>query len=187
MIPAFGSLLLLLQVAASTELGYRFTLPDGFVPLPAARAQADVVDCWTEGSGGLLLCVQRLHGTLGREGMRQADLPGPAQLVHFKWRGFDLDGVRTDTAESGNPIVIFAAQVPLRREAIQLIVSGPRDQAARVEAVLTATLTSLEGETNWLTPEQRSGRMGNIVGVAIGLGLVLIVARMLRARRAAAT
>lgn len=187
MMPLLAGVALLAQIASSTQYGYRFPLPAGFAEFPeAAAANADIVQCWSEStpapSGALIMCVQRLHGTIGRERVRQQDLPPGAQLVHYKWRGFDIDGMRTDTAESGNRVVILAAQVPLRAEAVNLIVTGPQDQASRVEAILTATLAAFDGETNWLTSDERSGRLGNIAGVAIGFAVLLIAIRIWRRR-----
>jgi hypothetical protein len=182
-----GPLMLLLQVAANAQLGYRLTLPEGFTDFPAGT-QKDVVACWTEvtpasPSGALILCIQRMRGTLGREHIRPEDIPAPSQLVSFKWKGFDIDGLRTDTAQGGIQFVVFAAQVPLRREAVQLIVAGPRDQAARAQAIMTSSLAGLEGETNWLTEAERAGRLGNVVGLVIAVGVALIALRIWRARR----
>jgi hypothetical protein len=186
--PVLASVVLLLQVAANADLGYRFTLPDGFVGFPAGRTQRDVVDCWTEimpysPNGALVLCVQRMRGTLARGRMRQEDVPASAQLRAFKWKGFDIDGFRSDTAQGGTPVVILAVQVPLRREAVQLIVAGPLDQAPRAEAIMTSTIASLEGETNWLTSTERAGRLGNIVGWALGIAVGVILIRIWLARQ----
>ncbi len=192
MMPILAGVTLLAQVAASTQYGYRFPLPAGFADFPeAAAANADIVQCWSESapaapSGALIMCVQRLHGTIGREAVRQQDLPPGAKLVHYKWKGFDIDGMRTDTAESGNPVVILAAQVPLRGEAVNLIVTGPQDQASRVEALITATLAGFEGETNWLTTEERSGRLGTIAGVGFALALLVFAGRIWRKRQQSA-
>lgn len=188
MTPIVASLLLLVQAVANAELGYRLTVPEGFVAFPEGRSQRDVVDCWTEDvpaspGGALVLCVQRMHGTLGRERMTSEGIPPGTQLRTFQWHGFEIEGVRTDTAQEGNPVVVLAAQVPLRGEAVQLILGGPADQAERAEALMTATLASLEGETNWLTSEQRAERLGNIVGLAIGVGVVLLGIRIWRTRR----
>lgn len=192
MMPLLAGVALLAQLATNTQYGYRFPLPAGFTDFPeATAANPDIVQCWREStpaasSGALIMCVQRLHGTIGRDGLRPQDVPPGSQLVHYKWKSFDIDGIRTDTAESGNPVVILAAQMPLRGEAVNLIVTGPKDQDARVAAIMTATVAAFEGETNWLSAEQRAGRLGKIVGVAIGLALVLMVARRLRARQQAA-
>jgi hypothetical protein len=187
MMPIVAGVALLAQLATNTELGYKFPIPEGFVAFPAGAAQPDVVDCWTESvpaapSGALIMCVQRMHGTIGREPLRPQDLPPGSTLVHYKWKEFDIDGVRTDTAESGNPVVILAAQMPLKPEAISLIVTGPQDQAARVEAIMTATLAAFEGESNWLSAAERSGRLGNIAGVGIALAILVFAVRMWRRR-----
>ena len=188
MMPVVASLTLLVQVVANTDLGYRFALPDGFGPFPAGRAQRDVVDCWTEvtaasPSGALILCVQRMRGILTRDRLKPEDAPALVQLRSFNWKGFELDGIRSDTAQGGMPVVILATQVPLRREAIQLIIAGPRDQAQRVEAIMASTLGSLEGETNWLTATERAGRLGNIVGWGVGIAIGVILIRMWRSRQ----
>jgi hypothetical protein len=175
--------------ATNTSLGYKFALPDGFAPFPeATRGQKDLVGCWTEPvpasySGAFVLCVQRLHGRLGRERLKPEDVPSYSQLMTFKWKGFDIDGLKTDTTDSGQPVVVLVAQVPLRREGIQLILGGPRDQASRAEALMTSMLSSLEGETNWLTDEERSSRLGTGVGAMAALLLLALLARMWRNRR----
>jgi len=188
MTPVLASLTLLLQVTTNAELGYRFTLPDGFGPFPEGRSQQDVVDCWTEvaaasPSGALVLCIQRMHATLGRNRLKPEDAPASVRLTTFKWQGFELDGIRSDTAQGGMPVVILATQVPLRHEAIQLIVAGPRDQAQRAEAIMTSILGTLEGETNWLSSEERAGRLGNIVGWVVGIAVAVVLIRIWRARR----
>jgi hypothetical protein len=178
----------LLQFATSDELGYRFSLPKGFVALPEARGQQNIVDCWTEFAvaSPLVLCVQRMRGVLGRERMRPEDLPPVTHLVRFQWKGFDIDGLQTDTAHAGSPVVVLVAPVPLRREAVQLLVTGPRDQAARAQAILTSTLATLEGETNWLSDTERAERLGTAAGWWIGIGVAVLVVVLWRRRRARA-
>lgn len=184
--------LLFLQFATNSSLGYRFRLPDGFIAFPAGKSQPDVVDCWTElmppsSGGALILCVQRMRGTLGRERLARKDLPAQIQLTTFTWKGLEIDGLRTDTVQAGMPVVIYAAQVPLKPEAIQLIVAGPSSQQPRAEAILTSILASLEGETNWLTSAERAGRFGTIVGWALGIAIAFVIIRLVLTRRRAQT
>src|SRR5216117_2944344 len=166
-------LMLLLLASASAvqpqvrnaELGYSLILPEGFTDFPAARSQKDIVESWSEATavsagGPLVLLVARMHGTLSREAMRQEDVPANTQVVSFKWKRFDVSGLKTLTTQAGQPVFVLVAQVPLRKEAVQLSVAGPADQAARGHAIMEATLASLEGETNWLTSAERSGRLG---------------------------
>src|SRR3989440_11547806 len=131
-------LMLLLLASASAvqsqvrnaELGYSLALPEGFTEFPEARGQKDVVYAWSEtapasANGALVLLVARMHGVLPREAMRQEDVPANTQLVSFKWKGFDVGGLKTLTTQAGQPVFVLVAQVPLRKEAVQLSVAGP--------------------------------------------------------------
>jgi len=173
----------------NAELGYALALPDGFTDFPAARSQKDVVDAWTEtapvsANGALVLLVARMHGVLPREALRQEDVPANTQVVSFKWKGFDLSGLKTLTTQAGQPVFVLVAQVPLRKEAVQLSVAGPADQAGRGQEIMEATLASLEGETNWLTSTERAGRLGTIAGWWIGIAVAVIAVLAWRKRRA---
>ena len=82
----FGSVAAAASQVQNAELGYTLTLPAGFQEYPEGRSQKDVVDCWTETApasehGGVILFVQRMHGVLPHERMRQEDLHATTQLV----------------------------------------------------------------------------------------------------------
>ncbi len=177
--------------ATNAELGYRFAVPSGFTDFPEGRAQKDMVDCWSEATpvsahGAMILCVQRMHGVLPREAMRQEDLPAGTQLVSFKWKAFDLQGLRSlASQQGGEQAFVLVTQVPLRREAVQLFLSGPADQEARGQALLSEALASLEGESNWLTSTERAGRLGTAAGWWIGIAVALIAVLVWKRRRAA--
>jgi hypothetical protein len=179
----------MLQVASNADLGYVMGLPNGFVSIPADFAGGrDVVACWAgEGSrstqGALVLCVQRMHATLGREHLKASDLPARSQLMTVRWNGLDIDAIRTDTAQAGSPITVYTAQVPLRKEAIQVVVAGPSARATETLATLNAVLGSLRGETNWLSSTERAGRLGTIVGWVVGIAIGLLIVRMVVTRR----
>ena len=192
-----AAVMFVLLVAASAaqspvrnaELGYSLTLPQGFTDFPEARAQKDVVDAWTEATpvsanGAMVLLVARMHGALPHEAMRQEDAPANTQVVSFKWKGFDVGGLKTQASQEGKPVFVLLAQVPLRREAVQLSVAGPVDQAARGQAIMEATLASLEGETNWLSSTERAGRLGRAAGVWISIAVALVAVLAWRKRRA---
>jgi len=188
--PLAAALLALQFFATNRDLGYRFQLPDGFIGVPGDQSlHRDIVDCWSEPmpaspSGALMLCVHRMHGVLPHEAMRPEELPPGAGLVSFFWKGFDVQGIRTDTVRSGMRITALVAQVPLRKEAIQLSLAGPTGQVSRMQAIMTSTLASLEGETNWLTSVERSSRLGKGVGAMLALVILVIAARIWRNRRA---
>jgi len=64
--------------------------------------------------------------------------------------------------------LVLVTQVPLRREAVQLFLSGPADQETRGQALLSETLASLEGESNWLSTSER-GASARLRGGGSGL------------------
>src|SRR2546422_2571744 len=155
-------LMLLLLASASAvqsqvrnaELGYSLALPEGFTEFPEARAQKDVVDAWSEtapasANGALVLLVARMHGVLPREAMRQEDVPANTQVVSFKWKGFDVGGLKTLTTQAGQPGFVLVAQGPLRKEAVRPSVAGPADQAGRGQSGVAATPRPLLCATNW--------------------------------------
>lgn len=182
----------MLQAASNAELGYVMSLPNGFVAIPAELARGhDVVGCWAgEGSqaspqGVFVLCVQRMHATLGREHLKSSDLPATSQVLTVRWNGLDIDAVRTDTSQTGTPITVYTAQVPLRKEAIQVVVAGPRARATETLATLNSVLGSLKGETNWLSSSERAGRLGTIAGWVVGIAVGVFIVRMVVSRRRA--
>ena len=173
----------------NAELGYTLTLPQGFTEFPEARSQKEVVDAWTEATptspnGALVILVARMRGVLPREAMRQEDVPANTQVVSFKWKSFDVSGVKTQTSQAGKPVFVLVAQVPLRPEAVQLSVAGPADQQTRGQSIMEATLASLEGETNWLTSSERAGRLGTAAGWWIGIAVAAVLVLAWRKRRA---
>jgi hypothetical protein len=179
------AVMLALQAASNADLGYVMSLPEGFVAIPAEFAggrAGDVVGCWA-GEGSFVLCVQRMHATLGREHLKSSDLPAKSQLMTVRWNGLDIDAIRTDTSQGGTAITIYTAQVPLRKEAIQLVAAGPSGRATESLAILNSVLRSLKGETNWLSSTQRAGRLGTIVGWVLGLAIGFIIVRMIVTRR----
>jgi len=173
----------------NAELGYTLTPPQGFTAFPEARSQKDVVDAWTEATppspdGALVILIARMHGILPREAMRQEDVPANTRVVSFKWKSFDVSGFKTQTSQAGKPVFVLVAQVPLRPEAVQLSVAGPADQQTRGQAIMEATLASLEGETNWLTSSERAGRLGTAAAWWIGIAVAAVLVLAWRKRRA---
>ena len=186
-------LAMLLQAQGSNaELGYHLTVPEGFVEFPEGKASnPDLVDCWSEdepvsSGGALVLCVQRLHGVLGRDPMRADELPAGAHFTNLRWQEFELQGVKAAVERDEGPAFTLVAQVPLKPEAVQLLLAGPADQAERGDTLLQATLASLHGQSNWLTRAERSERIGKSIGIWISIAFAVGVVWYMRKRRAAA-
>ena len=82
-------------------------------------------------------------------------------------------------------VVIYAARVPLRREAIRVLVTTRQDRADEARAILTQVLGSLEGESNWPKPAGHSGPFGKTVQWIIAIAIVVMLLRILTTRRKA--
>jgi hypothetical protein len=180
--------------ASNAQYGYRFNVPAGFVAYPEGRTSGpDFVDCWREepadSTGGLALCVQHLGGTIGRDTLLASDVPAKTTLHHFRWREFDLQGFIAHATQDSVEISSVVTQVPLRKEAIQLVLAGPVSGEARAIALMDGVLASLDGESNWLTSEQRAERFGQTIGywlvAFIGIGVLVWMYRR-RKRRGSA-
>jgi hypothetical protein len=125
-----------------------------------------------------------MHGVFARERMRPEDLPATARLVTFNWKGFDIDGLSVMTSKDGVRVFVLASQVPLRREAVQVVVSGPEDQETRGPAIMTATRATLEGKSNWLSSTERASRLGMTAGWILLAGVLFTVLVWRKRRRA---
>ena len=182
------TVLLLLQAAANAQLGYRLTLPDDFIritdliPFPGR----DIVDCWggeASGGGNLILCVERMHTELSPQHLQQADRPRSQQLTTVKWKDYDVDATRTDTMLGPVAAVIYTARVPLRREAVQVLITARKDRADQAHQILTQVVGSLEGESNWPKPAGHSGPLGKSVQWIIAIAVVVVLLRVITTRR----
>src|SRR5438552_12468994 len=99
--------------------------------------------------------------------------------------GACMEAFRTGPAQGGGAATVYTAQVPLRREAIQIVAAGPGVRAAAVLATLNQVLGSLKGETNWLSPTERAARLGTIAGWIIGIAIGVLIVRFVVTRRRA--
>src|SRR6267154_2058825 len=171
------AVLLALQAAGNADLGYVMSLPDGFGAIPAEFAggrAGDAVGCWAgEGSqsnqGAIVLCVQRMHATLGREHLKPSDLPARSQLVTVRWNGLDIDAIRTDTAQTGAAITVYTAQVPLRKEAIQVVAAGQaREPRRRWQSSTRCSVRSRVKPTGF-RPRSGPAVWGRLSGGSLGL------------------
>jgi hypothetical protein len=194
-------------VAAATTVsdphrGFSFVLPDGFAENPGSTRTPKLNLVFGRGElgtpGGNVLQVASMGGTIGHGKLDPALVEKAARdsvrgtgvaLTKFEyrkttWKGFALDLLVTHAQREGQAILTLSTQVPIAKEAIQITLAGPAGEAARLLADFQAVLGSLEGKSNWLTDDERSERLGRIVGVVVGLGLgVALVVYLLRRRQ----
>ena len=162
------------------NFGFTLTLPDGFGDYPPGRAQPKTIYSYVNGLPGsdnfAIVSIQPLGGTIGREPLDPLGLPH-VDGVQFsvrpeKWKSFDIDVMVGVARQQDASILVQIAQVPLKREAIQLAVSGPEAHQAELTALLRTLLGSLDGESNWLSNSERAYRGGKAAVGVVALALV---------------
>ncbi len=102
-----------------------------------------------------------------------------------RWRGFELDVGMTRVRQGDVEILGMVAQVPLATHAVNLLVTGFAGDEAQLRTIFDGVLASLQGESNWLSDDERSERLGRVVGFALGMTIVIaaLVWRVRRRRR----
>ena len=203
---AVCTFLLLLPSLASAarvedaNLGFTIEIPEGFEPDPAMlAANRYFVHAFArdDAGGGLstIIVIERMRGTIGRERLDPAKLPQgfKGKLFTAKWNEFDVEALELPEELNGVPTVNYNAQVPLKREAIQLRVVGPRSKDKELRALLEQLLGGLKGETNWTIPATPSaaargaehGRLiaGLLVCAAACVAILWLLMRRRRSNR----
>lgn len=197
-----GLLLALASVASAArvedpDLGFTLDIPEGFEPDPAILgADRDFVHAFAKddpaGGFSTIIVIERMRGTIGRERLDPAKLPPgfKGKLFTAKWNGFDVEATEVPEELNGVPTINYNAQVPLKREAIQLRVVGPQSKVKELRALLDQLLDGLKGETNWTTPpappaaSRATGRGRFIVGLlACAAACAVILWLLMRRRR----
>jgi hypothetical protein len=206
------ALLLLAAPAMSAEtvshpqLGFSMSAPEGFVPTPE-RVQGKVIYAFDrppvdQQKASVAILVSRLGGTIPHKRLDPKAVAAKNPLVTVtteQWKGFDIDVFRVPEEVEGIRLVTFNAQVPLKREAIQVAVVGEADREEEVRSNLRSVLASLEGESNWVQDErnqpntpaerdtsaERSRRLADritagILGVGTLVGVAVVIWQVLR-------
>ncbi len=162
-------------------LDFKLDVPE---KLKSIAPPADVVAALVtanpdEGSPYFVVTTTRLHGMIGREHLdpSKVHLPGgkAVRVRQQKWKSFDIDVLEGEVEQEGVQMSVLGARIPLRNEAIQLNVTGPRGKEAEAQSLLTELLAGLDGPSNWLTDNERWGRLGQALGQATIYGLVLLI------------
>lgn len=148
-----------------------------------------------------VILIDRMMGLIGPEPL-STEIPSRflesdpslsvVGITRTNWKGFELEGLSLRRLLEGRWMVSHAAQVPLRREAIQITVMGPEDSTAATEDLLRRIVGGLEGESNWengpgepLTMRRRissliSGTVVLLLTVAAVFGLVRWIGSSIR-------
>jgi hypothetical protein len=138
--------------------GFTLALPDGFVANPdIVGARPDIVHGFVLGDPtdedlDIILFIQKMRGTIGRERLRAEDLPSGFQgrLFTTQWQGFEVDAFEVPEQIGEIQTITYNVQIPLKRAAIQVKLFGPAEREAEMKSLLIEILTGLKGESNWI-------------------------------------
>jgi hypothetical protein len=187
------------ETVSNQPLGFRLSVPDGFVQDPT-KARGDILFAFMrpaapgdKANSGIM--VSRMRGVMGREKIDPKLIATKAPkitVVTEKWKDFEIEVTRVPEEFGPVKVVTFNAQVPLKPEAIQISVVGETARENELRSALRTVLATLDGQTNWLTTDERINR-GTIgiakmaITIAVLLFLGGLVWRALRGRKSTGT
>jgi len=172
------------ELLQDARLGFKVTVPDGFADYPAGKQQPGTLYSYVRGTPGTsdfaIVSIKPMGGTIGRDPLLPSELPH-VDGVEFtvrpeKWKSFHIEVLVGVARQTDLALLVQVAQVPLKHEAIQLLVVGPEAHRAELNALLQTLLASLDGQSSWLTDAERSYRLGKAVGLVVGFVLALSIA-----------
>lgn len=147
--------------AAANEIvddrfGFRFTIPTGFSLRDPPRRQPNALYSFATGPASktnppLVIGIQRLRGTIDpHQRLSPSDVPQTEYLrvslaEPVPWEGHTLDVLKTRVLPPNVEMVAYTIQFPLPDEAVQLVIGGPTQRNAEIQALVA---TSVDGFKN---------------------------------------
>ena len=169
------------ELLQDARLGFTMTVPAGFADYPPGKGQTGTLYSYVKGTPGsndfAIVSIKPMGGTIGREPLPSSELPH-VDGVEFtvrreKWKTFEVDVLVGTARQNDAALLVQVAQVPLKREAIELAVTGPEARRGELSALLQTLLGSLDGQSNWLTDVERSYRLGKAAALVVALALAI--------------
>ena len=167
---------------SNPELKFKAKLPDNLEDVSirvAVHGGLISLGQWNQSRSGLVKVVslQDLGGTIGREDLsKKKDKPANVTLEKIRWQTFDIDVFKVVETAGKVTTVTFNAQVPLKPHAIQVTVLGPAADEASLRQEMQAIVASVQGQSNWLTTDERITRLASGGGRLIVFGCLLTIA-----------
>lgn len=178
------------EFVSDPQFGFRLSVPDGFVQ-DAEKVRGMVVCAFLQPPAagekvGTFIVASRLGGVLGRKKIDPKEIAARNPQITIateKWKEFDIEVFRVPEKTGDCQLLTFNAQVPLKPEAIQIAVIGDAAREEELRSVLRSVLWSLDGQTNWLTTQERIGRFGMGIGqllftigvLIVGIGVLVVI------------
>lgn len=174
-------------VYTNSELGFRAKLPDGFENFAdQTRVKALVSLGRLDAAKGVeVVLLQDLGGTIRRgDALKHPDELSRGTLEKAVWKGLSIDQFKVVERLKSVPWVTLNAQVPLAPHAIQVTVTGPQKDEAKLRQEMQGILASIEGPSNWLGAPESPRSAAPAPGLLAGLvGLIILLTGKLRITR----
>ena len=179
---------------ADSQLNFTLALPDGFTERPdLLNSSQGIVHAFQygrteKGQLPVVLLIQNLGGTIGREHPRPGDMPPGfnGKLFTTKWHQFEVDGFEVPEEVNGTKTITYNVQIPLRNAAVQVKLFGAVDRKDELDSLLPKVLDGLQGESNWNSSAAPASLAGadsystallccGIAGIVAGLAILWFI------------
>lgn len=177
------------ETVSDSVLGFTLNLPIGFTPrVDLIGVTPDVFHAFEfgeakDGEVAVVLLIETMRGTIGRERLGPQDMPPgfAGKMFTINWREFEIDGFEVPEEINGTKTITYNVQVPLKRSAVQIKLFGPVDRESELKGLLKAVLDGMQGESNWLSSNlpksaANSGQYGTVLLCLAGAGVLAGVA-----------
>jgi hypothetical protein len=146
-------------VFSDSDLGLSLTVPSGFSAYEAGKANsARAIACYkrTNAAGKIeAILIEKLGGRLPQNRpLKASDVPTAAMftsitIAQLPWNGFEIDCIQTFAKAGNTALYTASAQVPVRKEAVQISIAGPVEMRSELDQLMTELLSGLSAPTNW--------------------------------------
>lgn len=139
------------------ELNFSFQIPKGFADFPnGKKIGQDVIYSYVKGDitdqePDIVIIIERLKGTLPQKLLGRKAIPTGADIDYelYNWKQFKLECFVIKEKFGAIVSRTRNIQIPLKKEAIQLKVSGLASKDEELKSIVTHILKTLNGPSNW--------------------------------------
>ncbi len=199
-IVSFSTVGIASDILNDSELGFTMVVPSGFEVMQdkdvfEAKVKHAFVREDPDGiQPNILILIERTGTTITPGRIKKSDMSSDfaGEFVILKWKKYTINGcVMPIPLDNGAECISYSALVPLKKEAINIVVFGTMEQKAELGFILNDILAGLEGESNWKlndafssSKQQASSKkdlwpytVGGIVIFVVGLILLWLISR----------
>lgn len=138
------------ETVTDSKFGFSFKVPDPFFKLDDNPEQPDTLYSYADknpepAEPATVIQVQRLRGVVDPdEHLKASDIPATegvtTTLEMLTWQDRKLDVIRQIIQQPESPAMVgYTVQMPLQKEAVQIVVGGPVGKDADIRKVFHAT------------------------------------------------